>query len=163
MQKVARNWIEHVPDWRDEPMSYWVHVEQPNFSWRESDSYDPPAPTPEGRKGFAVLCVESQGFVFRFSSAHQLAACIDVLDRKPLPTTRRLSTDRGTSLGPNSHWLSRLPGRVKSPKARQRVVRDLRSLVSQMAPNNSFKPSPLRGLGAGAMIESSPVPLSGPA
>jgi len=30
-------------------------------------------------------------------------------------------------------------------------------------PNNSFKPSPLRGLGAGAMIEPSPRPLSGPA
>ena len=30
-------------------------------------------------------------------------------------------------------------------------------------PNNSFKPSPLRGLGAGAMIEPSPRPLSRPA
>ena len=31
------------------------------------------------------------------------------------------------------------------------------------APNNSFKPSPLRGLGAGAKIVPTPRPLSGPA
>ena len=30
-------------------------------------------------------------------------------------------------------------------------------------PNNSFKPSPLRGLGAGAMIVPTPRPLIGPA
>ena len=33
--------------------------------------------------------------------------------------------------------------------------------MSKARPNNSFKPSPLRGLGAGAMIEPSPGPLAG--
>ena len=32
-----------------------------------------------------------------------------------------------------------------------------------LRPNNSFKPSPLRGLGAGAKIVPTPRPLSGPA
>jgi len=35
--------------------------------------------------------------------------------------------------------------------------------VDQAGPNNSFKPSPLRGLGAGAMIVPTPRPLIGPA
>ena len=33
----------------------------------------------------------------------------------------------------------------------------------KVPPNNSFKPSPLRGLGAGAKIVPTPRPLSGPA
>jgi hypothetical protein len=145
MGKVARNWIEHVQDWRDEPMAYWVHVEQGGSAWRSSDAYDPPAPRPEGRNGYPVLCVESQGFVFRFSSKEQLAECLEVLARKPLQTSRRLSVLRGGGHGPNSHWLSRLPGQVKSPKIRLRAVEDLRSVIRAMAPNNSFKPNPLRG------------------
>jgi hypothetical protein len=145
MGKVPRNWIEHVPDWRDEPMAYWVHVEQAGTPWRSSEHYDPPAPQPEGRSGYPVLCVESQGFVFRFSSKEQLAQCVDILARKPLPTSRRLSVLRSGGHGPNSHWLSRLPGRVKSPKIRQRAVEDLRSVIRAMAPNNSFKPKPRRG------------------
>jgi len=44
----------------------------------------------------------------------------------PLPTTRRLSALRGEALGPNSHWLSRLPASIKSPKARVRLVKVLK-------------------------------------
>lgn len=144
MKHVARHWIEHTDDWRGEPMAYWVHVEADGAAWRAAMSYRPPAPTPEGRRGYPVLCVESQGFVFRFSSAAQLAECVDVLGRKPLPTSRRLSAMRGGGHGPNSHWLSRLPGRIKSPKIRQRAVEDLRSVISSMATNHPFKPEPLR-------------------
>ena len=133
MVKVARNWIEHVPDWRNEPMAYWVHVEQSGSAWRASESYDPPAPRPEGRNGYPVLCIESQGFVFRFSSKEQLAECVQVLSRKPLPTSRRLSALRSGGHGPNSHWLSRLPGHVKAPKVRQRAVDDLQSVIRAMA------------------------------
>lgn len=145
MGKVARNWIEHARDWRDAPMAYWVHVQIGDIAWRTSESYDPPAPGHEGRNGYPVLCVESQGFVFRFSSAAQLAECIDVLARKPLPTSRRLCAARGRRDGPNGHWLSRLPGHIKSPRIRERVVKDLRSVVSAMAPDNAFNPKALRG------------------
>lgn len=145
MGNVARNWIEHTQDWRNEPMAYWVHLELGDAAWRSSESYNPPAPRAEGPRGYPVLCVESQGFIFRFSSAAQLAECVDVLGRKPLPTSRRLSAIRGGGHGPNSHWLSRLPGHIKSPKVRQRAVEDLRSVISAMAPNNSFKPNPPRG------------------
>ncbi len=85
MGKVARNWIEHTQDWRNEPMAYWVHLELDGSTWRASESYSPPAPKAKGRSGYPVLCVESQGFVFRFSSAAQLAECVNVLGRTPLP------------------------------------------------------------------------------
>ena len=122
-------------------MAYWVHVEQGGAEWRSSESYCPPAPKPEGRKGYPVLCVESQGFVFRFSSAAQLAHCVDVLERKPLPTSRRLSAIRGSGYGPNTHWLSRLPGHIKSSRIRQRAVADIRSVIAAMAPRHSFRPA----------------------
>jgi hypothetical protein len=131
--KAPRHWIEHTPDWRTEPMAYWVHLEQGPESWHAAESFDPPAPAPEGRKGFRVLCVEIADVVLRFSSAAQLSECIRVLALKPLPTSRRLSAIRGTGAGPNGHWLSRLPARIKSPKARAQVVRQLRSLVGRVA------------------------------
>ena len=141
MAKAARHWIEYTRDWRSEPMAYWVHREGDGSAWRAAESYDPPAPEPEGSNGYPVLCVESQGFVFRFSSAAQLAECVDILGRKPLPTSRRLSLMRGGGHGPNGHWLSRLPGHIKSPKVRQRAVEDLRSVIADMASDSSFKPA----------------------
>jgi hypothetical protein len=146
MRKLPRNWIEHVPNWREEPMAYWVHVEQEGAPWCSSSSYIPPAPRPAGRAGYPVLCVESQGFGFRFSSREQLAECVQVLGRKPLPTSRRLSVLRGGAHGPNSHWLSRLPGHIKSPKIRQRAVEDLDAVIQAMAPDHPFKPEPLHGV-----------------
>jgi hypothetical protein len=157
MRKVPHNWIEHTQDWRNEPMAYWVHVERTGTDWRSSESYSPPAPQPEGQFGYPVLCIESQGFVFRFSSKEQLAECIRVLSQKPLPTSRRLSSIRSSGHGPNSHWLSRLPGRVKSPKIRERAVDDLLATTRAMAPNNSFKPTPLRG----GLTQALGVPVTG--
>ncbi|WP_133501992.1 hypothetical protein [Cognatilysobacter terrigena] len=145
MKKLPRHWIEHIADWRDAPMAYWVHVEPEGEDWRSATTYQPPAPSADGSNGFPLLCVESEGFVLVFSSAAQLSEAIRVLSLVPLPPTRRLSAQRPGAHGPNSHWLSRLPGWVKSPKTRSRIVEDLRSLSRSMAPNNSSKPTPLRG------------------
>ena len=125
MSKQPRHWIEYTSDWRNEPMAYWAHKEQGNCPWREATSYVPPAPLPEGKKGFRVLCVEFGDVVLRFSSAAQLEELVHILSKKPLPTTRRLSALRGHGAGPNSHWLSSLPGHIKSPKTRSQVVRQL--------------------------------------
>ncbi len=145
MRKLPKHWIEHISDWRSAPMAYWVHVQPEGQHWQDASEFNPPAPAPDGAKGYPLLCVESQGFVFAFSSAAQLAEAVRVLSLKPLPTTRRLAAARPGGHGPNSHWLSRLPASVKSPKARQRAVEDLSAVWRSMAPNNSSKPTPLRG------------------
>jgi hypothetical protein len=131
--RPPRHWIEHTPDWRNEPMAYWVHIEQGRQSWREAISFNPPAPLPDGKKGFPVLCVEFGGVVLRFSSAAQLSECVRILSQKPLPTSLRLSALRGTGVGPNGHWLSRLPASIKSPKARAHIVHQLGTLVGHIA------------------------------
>ena len=122
---APRHWIEFVEDWRAEPMAYWVHVEQEVGLWCRASRYLPSAPAHIPHKGFAVLCVEFGTHVLRFSSAAQLDECIRVLSMKPLPTSRQLPNLRVTSLGPNGHWLSRLPVAIKSGKARGRVVMGL--------------------------------------
>lgn len=46
----------------------------------------------------------------------------DVLAQKHLPTTIRLSALPQSSRGPNSHWLSRLPGELKPWRKREKVL-----------------------------------------
>jgi hypothetical protein len=114
------------PDWRDAPMAYWVHVQNPD----QPGSYTPPAPARLSNSGFVFLRVEYGPHELVFSSPEQLEHCIAVLSTMPLPTTRSLSAKRGTCAGPNSHWLSRLPSEVKSPAARSLLVRHLKSVYT---------------------------------
>lgn len=137
--KMPRHWIEHVPDWRDEPMAYWVHIEQGD-DWLSASCFKPPAPTVILHYGYPVLCVESQGFVFRFSSFAQLLECVDVLGRTPLPTSTQRSLIRPDGSWPNSQWLSRLPGQMKAPKARRRAVADLSQVIASGTPKSVFWP-----------------------
>jgi hypothetical protein len=136
LKKAPRFWLEHVPDWRDEPMAYWTHVETEGAHFRGDTAFEPPAPAPEARLGFPVLCVESQACVLRFSSRAQLDQAISVLSLSPLPSTRRLCAQRRGAHGPNSHWLSRLPAALKSPKERVRLVEDLRRVAGLLAPGS---------------------------
>lgn len=129
----ADYWIEFHPTWRHAPMAYWVHVEQDGLPWSAAGHYEPPAPSPVPHKGYAVLCVPFGETVLRFSSSAQLLECIRVLSLKPLPTSRQLSNQRATSYGPNGHWLSRLPARLKSPKNRHKLVAALRTAVISLA------------------------------
>jgi hypothetical protein len=119
---AAEYWIEYADSWRNTPLAFWVHIEQDGEPWFKSNKFLPEAPKAVPHKGFVIICVEIQGTVLYFSSSEQLAECIRILSLNPLPTTRRLSTLRGTTLGPNRHWLSRLPAKLKSPKMRPTVV-----------------------------------------
>jgi hypothetical protein len=97
-------------------MAFWVHLETPPAEWRAAPAYDPPAPKSRGRSGYPFLVIAYGPHTLEFSSQAQLAHFIEVLSKTPLPTTRALSKLRGTSAGPNSHWLSRLPAALKGTK-----------------------------------------------
>jgi hypothetical protein len=124
------------PDWRSAPVAFWVHR-----SVKGSESFDPPAPKPIPHKGFAFLHVEFDAAELVFSAPAQLDHFIEVLSMKPLPTSRALSSRRGLPVGPNGHWLSRLPAALKSPRTRTRLVEELRSIrpkVVASASGSSF-------------------------
>lgn len=150
MARLPPHWIQHAADWRTAPMAYWVHVEEDAGPWQTASRYRPPAPVPEGRKGYPLLCVQSGDFVFVFSSAAQLAEAIDALAMKPLPTSRRLAARRPGGHGPNSHWLSRLPTAITSPKGRLRAVADLQAIRDALSPFEPGNPGVLRVARAGA-------------
>ena len=125
--------VEYVADWRHAPMAYWVHrpVNDPN--WRGATLYDPPAPLPVPHRGYALLCVQFGEVTLQFSSRAQLCECIRVLSTVPLPSSSRLTALRDGKMGPNTHWLSRLPAKLKAPKARAQVVRRLQQVLTGAA------------------------------
>jgi len=129
------------PDWRTAPVAFWVHVPVPG-----SDLLcDPPAPQSVPHKGYLFLHVEFEEFDLQFSAPAQLDHFIEVLSSKPLPTTRQLSARRGLPVGPNGHWLSRLPASLKAPRKRTKLVQSLlsvRPLVVSPGPNPSFNGMP---------------------
>jgi hypothetical protein len=129
-------------DWKDAPMAFWVHREIPPDEWRGAAAYNPPAPKSRGRSGYPFLVVAFGPHTLEFSSQAQLTHFIEVLSKKPLPTTRALSKLRGTSTGPNSHWLSRLPAVLKGAKGRGQLVAALSRLppsVWSAPPNKSLE------------------------
>lgn len=123
---------EYRSDWRNAPLAYWVHVESPPGSWYGNTSYQPPAPKPHGPKGFPFVVVEHGRHTLEFSSPEQLDHFVEVLSMNPLPTTRKLSALRGTTKGPNGHWLSRLPSTLKSAKQRALMVNALKKLPREV-------------------------------
>ena len=122
---MKRHWIEYAEAWTPQPMSFWVHRETDGRSWRAAQAFDPPLPRPVAGKGFPIYFVEVDGFVFRFASLAELDTCVAILSQKLLPTSRRLSEERGTGYGPNNHWLSRMPKGTKSWRYREKAVRVL--------------------------------------
>lgn len=125
-------------DWRAVPLAYWVHVPVPGLE----DSYDPPVPQAVPHRGYVVLHVEFERHDLVFSAPAQLDHFIEVLATTPLPTSRQLSARRGPSVGPNGHWLSRLPAALKSPRTREKLVQALRTIRAQVVtsgPGDSFR------------------------
>jgi hypothetical protein len=125
------------PDWRSAPVAFWVHR-----AVEGAASFDSPAPSAIPHKGFPFLHVEFEASELVFSAPAQLDHFIEVLSKKPLPTSRALSSQRGLPVGPNGHWLSRLPAALKSPRTRTRLVEELRNIRSKVvgsASGSSFK------------------------
>jgi hypothetical protein len=125
-------------------MSFWVHRELGNRGWSESTEFDPPLPGPVAGRGFATFCVEFNGVTFRFASLDELRVCIATLSKKLLPATRRLSAERGSGMGPNSHWLSRLPAKAKPWRYRERAARYLERALADFESEVDRTPVPRR-------------------
>ncbi|WP_090366682.1 hypothetical protein [Ferrimonas sediminum] len=116
-------------------ISYWVHigVDEESKGYWSCDEYIPPFPAKVPGKGYPLLLVVVQGWSFSFASMVELTHCIDVLSQKNLPTTMALSKQRGTSAGPNSHWLSRFPSKFKPWRKRERLVTVFKKVRAEIA------------------------------
>jgi hypothetical protein len=112
-------------------MTFWVHREVDDKPWYEAEEFDPPRQAAVPGQGYPVFMVECDGFTFEFSSLSEIRVCIEILAQKLLPRTIDLSRERGARLRPNSHWLSRLPGSVKSWRYREKAVAYLRKALKE--------------------------------
>lgn len=122
-------------NWLHFPLAPWVHLPIAG----EPGQFEPAAPLPILHKGYAVLRVEYGQHEFAFSSPEQLQHFIEILSKKPLPTSRQLSALRGQNVGPNGHWLSRLPAELKSPAARNLLVRHMQAVQAIVLDNSTKK------------------------
>jgi len=119
----------HEKDWRTASLAFWVHVPIPGAM----GECDPPVPRAVPHLGYPLLRVEFESHELQFSALAQLDHFIDVLSRRPLPTSTQLSSLRGLPVGPNGHWLSRLPAELKSPRKRDRLVKALSAIRAEIA------------------------------
>lgn len=119
------------PDWRSAPLAFWVHVPLDG-----SAQFVPAAPVPVLHKGYVFLHIEAANEELQFSSLAQLDHFIAVMQTIPLPTSRQLSNQRALAVGPNGHWLSRLPAKLKAPRERAKLVGKLRAVRDELAPLN---------------------------
>jgi hypothetical protein len=124
-------------DWRSAPLAFWVHLPVDGAAVE----FDPPAPRALPHKGYPLLRIQFETHELQFSAPAQLDHFIDVLSTTPLPTSRQLSARRGPAVGPNGHWLSRLPAALKSPRRRARLVEALRDVRQQLAGPHPERPS----------------------
>ena len=125
-------------DWRTAPLAFWVHIPVPGTQVE----CNPPAPKEIPHKGFLFLRVQFEEHELQFSAPAQLDHFIEVLSTKPLPTSRQLSSRRKLPVGPNGHWLSRLPASIKSPRKRVKLVQVMQAVREQVfnqAPNPSIE------------------------
>lgn len=134
----AKHHFTFEKDWRTAPLAFWVHIPVPGTQVE----CDPPAPKEIPHKGFLFLRVQFEEHELQFSAPAQLDHFIQVLSAKQLPTSRQLSSRRGLPVGPNGHWLSRLPASLKSPRKRAKLVQVMEAVREQVfnqAPNPSIE------------------------
>lgn len=120
---MKRFWIEYQTTEPVLPMTFWVHrATDGEQIWRVAEGFSPPRQEPIPGRGYPVFHVEFDGFTFVFASIEEIEECVATLSQKLLPRSLDLSRKREVASGPNSHWLSKLPSKVKSWRYREKAV-----------------------------------------
>lgn len=114
--------IEYTEQYQPSPLSYWVHRQLDTEIWRDASRFEPPLPSAVPGLGYPRLVVRILGIELQFASTAEVEHFLEVLRQKNMPSSRRLSAQRGQGCGPNGHWLSRLPAKLKSWSKRERII-----------------------------------------
>ncbi len=114
--------IEYYSEYRETPLSFWVHKHLDDEVWNNANQFDPPLPKAIPCKGYPLLVVNALGIELEFASVAEVVHFLNVISLKNMPTTQQLSRLRTELLGPNKHWLSRLPSDIKPWSKRERII-----------------------------------------
>ena len=114
--------IIYNKDYQSSPLSFWVHHDIDSEVWEYASNYEPEFPKAIVSKGFPMLIVDALGHELRFSSIQEIKHFIEVVKQKNMPTSSQLASKRPKSTGLNSHWLSRLPAKLKPWRNRKKYI-----------------------------------------
>ncbi|MEM9219905.1 MAG: hypothetical protein AAGD25_36955 [Cyanobacteria bacterium P01_F01_bin.150] len=123
--------IEYHPEFMATPLSFWVHRNIDSSVWYYATEFEPPLPKAIPRKGYPRLIVNVLGIELEFASVAEVEHFVAVISQKNMPTTQQLSRQRTENYGPNRHWLSRLPSRIKPWSKRQQIIPVLESALDE--------------------------------
>jgi len=126
---MKRSWIEYHAKFIQSPMTYWVHIGRVHGRRIKTIEYEPPHPKPVAGEGYPLFFVELDGMTFQFSSLIEIRTCIETLSKKDLPTARQLFADEDFIY--STHWLSRLPMKVKTWRYREKAVKYLTNALAK--------------------------------
>lgn len=129
--------IEYRGQYEPGPLSFWVHKHLDADSWPGATKFEPDLPRAVPAKGYPVLMIDVPGVELRFSSTEEVAHFLDIISRRNMPTSMQLAAGRKTGNGPNGHWLSRLPARLKSWRKRQQMISIVQDGLSAL--NNVYR------------------------
>lgn len=124
--------IVYTEEYRPSPLSFWVHRHLDNDLWSLASEFDPGLPKAIPLKGFPVLLVDALGIELRFSSIAEVEHFLEVISMKNMPTPLQLTKLRNASYGPNGHWLSRLPAKLKPWSKREKVIPIIKEGLSKL-------------------------------
>ncbi len=119
---MSKHKIIYNLEYQPSPLSFWVHVGCDNEIWINETQYEPVLPKAIFAKGFPVLVVDALGHELQFNSIQEVEHFLEVVKQKHMPTSTQLASKKIKSKGPNSHWLSRLPAKLKSWRNRQKYI-----------------------------------------
>jgi len=114
--------IVYNKEYHSSPMSFWVHHDIDSNVWEYASKYKPELPKPIFSKGFPMLVIDALGHELRFSSIQEIEHFLEVVKQKNMPTSSQLASKRPMSIGLNSHWLSRLPVKLKPWRNRKKYI-----------------------------------------
>jgi len=115
--------IEFTEEYKPSPLSFWVHKHLDNEVWPHAKQYEPALPTGIPTKGFPRLIVDALGVELDFASVEEVEHFLDIVSQKNMPASTQLSQKREVTYGPNGHWLSSLPAKLKPWSKREKYIK----------------------------------------
>ena len=87
----------------------------------------------DGRRSWAQLTVHLDSINLVFWLPEELDHVCEVFSIKPFPSARTLIKKDNEETRLNSHWLSRLPKKAKSPKFREKFLKFIETCPNELA------------------------------
>lgn len=141
---MKKHFVKFLKEWKPSYATYWVHIEVPPVNLSQTLDHTPALQKSIKGLGYPRFFIIYDGLELEFSSLEEIEHYIQILSKKNLPTTLSLTKIRKDLtpkivsfepyrsqwyVGPNKHWLSRLPAKFKPWSFREGLVKYLKTCL----------------------------------